>query len=332
MNHEEKIAYTLFIFKIVFYFIFMVLNGFQVWHERKSIVVVRNMVNTKFIIFLCLFLFCLTRVIFSVLFVIFPNDWKVGTWHYFWFSYGVFFVFCEWSFLGSLWAQIVYQFFLSKKMKTKSSNNIKKIYYISSILVGIYLCWQIIIQIIFLMDNSIAILEAIGMVVFISVYSLAVAINGWILVGRMKKSSKKAQYEDFYKKMILKSKILLSTIIIVIIVVVVQDIVINFILPQNPQPYVYMIISNFIVGIADSFQMIMVIFVMGELSFKNYFKFKRIEKQKNHIVIGGSSLNSLPVSLPTVKSNESNESNTISINSENNNSKVSTDDTINNVM
>ncbi|EAL68957.1 hypothetical protein DDB_G0276911 [Dictyostelium discoideum AX4] len=217
-------------------------------------------------------------------------------------------------------------------MKTKSSNNIKKIYYISSILVGIYLCWQIIIQIIFLMDNSIAILEAIGMVVFISVYSLAVAINGWILVGRMKKSSKKAQYEDFYKKMILKSKILLSTIIIVIIVVVVQDIVINFILPQNPQPYVYMIISNFIVGIADSFQMIMVIFVMGELSFKNYFKFKRIEKQKNHIVIGGSSLNSLPVSLPTVKSNESNESNTISINSENNNSKVSTDDTINNVM
>lgn len=217
-------------------------------------------------------------------------------------------------------------------MKTKSSNNIKKIYYISSILVGIYLCWQIIIQIIFLMDNSIAILEAIGMVVFISVYSLAVAINGWILVGRMKKSSKKAQYEDFYKKMILKSKILLSTIIIVIIVVVVQDIVINFILPQNPQPYVNMIISNFIVGIADSFQMIMVIFVMGELSFKNYFKFKRIEKQKNHIVIGGSSLNSLPVSLPTVKSNESNESNTISINSENNNSKVSTDDTINNVM
>ncbi|KAM9964526.1 hypothetical protein ACTFIW_004295 [Dictyostelium discoideum] len=219
-------------------------------------------------------------------------------------------------------------------MKTKSSNNIKKIYYISSILVSIYLCWQIIIQIIFLIDNSIAILEAIGMVVFISVYSLAVAINGWILVRRMKKSSKKAQYEDFYKKMILKSKILLSTIIIVIIVVVVQDIVINFILPQNPQPYVNMIISNFIVGIADSFQMIMVIFVMGELSFKNYFKFKRIEKQKNLFVIGGSGsggggsgLNSLPVSLATV----SNESNTISINSENNNSKVSTDDTINNV-
>ncbi|KAN0022814.1 hypothetical protein ACTFIU_005554 [Dictyostelium citrinum] len=218
-------------------------------------------------------------------------------------------------------------------MKTKSSTNIKKIYYISSGLVGIYLCWQIVIQIIFLIDNSIAILEAIGMVVFISVYSLAVAINGWILVRRIKKSSKKAQYEDFYNKMILKSKILVSTIIIVIVVVVVQDIIINFVLPQNPQPYVNMIISNFIVGIADSFQMVMVIFVMGELSFKNYFKCKRIEKQKNDIVIvgggggGGSANKSLPVFLSTIKSNESN-SNTLSTNSENNNSRVSTDDGI----
>ncbi|KAN0036705.1 hypothetical protein ACTFIV_002012 [Dictyostelium citrinum] len=222
-------------------------------------------------------------------------------------------------------------------MKTKSSKNIKKIYYISSGLVGIYLCWQIVIQIIFLINNSIAILEAIGMVVFISVYSLAVAINGWILVRRIKKSSKKAQYEDFYNKMILKSKILVSTIIIVIVVVVVQDIIINFVLPQNPQPYVNMIISNFIVGIADSFQMVMVIFVMGELSFKNYFQCKRIEKQKNDIVIvgggsgggggGGSANKSLPVFLSTIKSNESN-SNTLSTNSENNNSRVSTDDVI----
>ncbi|KAK5577944.1 hypothetical protein RB653_002892 [Dictyostelium firmibasis] len=210
-------------------------------------------------------------------------------------------------------------------MRTKSSNNIKKIYYICSCLIGIYLCWQIVIQILFLIDNSIAFLEAIGMIIFISVYSLAVAINGWILVKRMKKSSKNVQYADFYKKMILKSKILVSTIIITIIVVVVQDIVINFVLPQNPQPYVNMIISNFIVGIADSFQMIMVIFVISELSFKNYFLCKRIEKQKNHIKFCDN--NSTPVTLTPVKL-ESYEINSVSIISENNNSKVSTEDGI----
>ncbi|KAN0035850.1 hypothetical protein ACTA71_005141 [Dictyostelium dimigraforme] len=208
-------------------------------------------------------------------------------------------------------------------MKTKSSSNIKKIYYISSGLVGIYFCWQVVIQIIFLIDDSIAILEAIGMIVFVTVYSLAVAINGTILVRRMKKSSKKAQYEEFYKKMILKSKILVSTIITLIGVVFIQDIIINFVLPQDPQPYVNMIISNFIVGVADSLQMIVVIYVMCELSFKNYFQCKRIEKLKNELVINS---NPLPVPLPNIKPNESYESNSLSIHSENNNSKISTDD------
>ncbi|KAM9964527.1 hypothetical protein ACTFIW_004296 [Dictyostelium discoideum] len=273
-NHEKKIAMAMFVCKLVVYFAFTLINGAQVFHEGKEKLINKNMLNTKFFVFLCMTLFCATRVVFSALFIANPDNWQVGTVFYFFFSWGIWFVFVSWSFLGSLWLQLLYQFFISKEIRTRST---KKIYIFSFSIVTIYFCWQVPISILFLMDDTLAILEAIGMLVFLAIFFASQIIFGSILVKRMKLSSKTSKYQESYKQMIYKSKLLVYTIIICIVVVLAQDIVINFFEPRDPEPYRDMIISNFLTGICDTSQMIVIMYVLGN-SFWDYIFLRAIKK------------------------------------------------------
>ncbi|KAN0022813.1 hypothetical protein ACTFIU_005553 [Dictyostelium citrinum] len=277
-DHEKKLAMAMFICKLVVYFAFTLMNGAQVYHEAREKLFKKNMLNTKFFVFLCMTLFCATRVVFSALFIAYPDNWQVGTVFYFFFSWGIWFVFVSWSFLGSLWLQLLYQFFISKEIRTRST---KKIYIFSFLIVTIYFCWQVPISILFLMDSSLAILEAIGMLIFLAVFFASQIIFGSVLVKRMKESSKTSKYQESYKQMIYKSKLLVYTVVICIIVVLAQDIVINFFEPRDPEPYRDMIISNFLTGICDTSQMIVIMYVLGS-SFWDYIFFRATRKIRNN--------------------------------------------------
>ncbi|KAN0036706.1 hypothetical protein ACTFIV_002013 [Dictyostelium citrinum] len=212
------------------------------------------------------------------MFISYPDNWQVGTVFYFFFSWGIWFVFVSWSFLGSLWLQLLYQFFISKEIRTRST---KKIYIFSFLIVTLYFCWQVPISILFLMDSSLAILEAIGMLIFLAVFFASQIIFGSVLVKRMKESSKTSKYQESYKQMIYKSKLLVYTVVICIIVVLAQDIVINFFEPRDPEPYRDMIISNFLTGICDTSQMIVIMYVLGS-SFWDYIFFRATRKIRNN--------------------------------------------------
>ncbi|KAK5577943.1 hypothetical protein RB653_002891 [Dictyostelium firmibasis] len=277
-DHEKKIAMAMFVCKLIVYFAFTLMNGVQVYYEASGKLIKKNMLNTKFFVFLCMTLFCASRVVFSALFIAYPDNWQVGTIFYFFFSWGIWFVFVSWSFLGSLWLQLLYQFFISKEIRTRST---KKIYIFSFFIVTVYFCWQLPISILFLLDSSLAILEAIGMLTFLGVFFISQIIFGSVLVKRMKESSKTSKYQDSYRQMIYKSKILIYTVVICIIVVLAQDIVINFFEPRDPEPYRDMVISNFLTGICDTSQMIVIMYVLGS-SFWDYILFRKTGKLKQN--------------------------------------------------
>ncbi|KAN0035851.1 hypothetical protein ACTA71_005142 [Dictyostelium dimigraforme] len=278
-DHEKKLAMAMFVCKLIVYFAFTLMNGAQVYHEGVGgKLIKKNMLNTKFFVFLCMTLFCATRVVFSALFIAYPDDWQVGTVFYFFFSWGIWFVFVSWSFLGSLWLQLLYQFFISKEIRTRST---KKIYICSFLIVTIYFCWQVPISILFLMDSSLAILEAIGMLAFLAVFFVSQIIFGSVLVKRMKESSKTSKYQESYKQMIYKSKLLVYTVVICIIIVLAQDIVINFFEPRDPEPYRDMIISNFLTGVCDTSQMIVIMYCLGN-SFWDYIFFRATRKIRSN--------------------------------------------------
>ncbi|EGG15806.1 hypothetical protein DFA_09474 [Cavenderia fasciculata] len=123
-ENQDKWFLAFMAIRLFIYFVFMTVNFGQAFIEAREMTL--RKVNSKFFMFLAFALFCLCRCISQALFFWRPEEYLVGTIYYVFFSFGNFFIFQEFIFLGGFWIQLLYSFFISSKIRRKGVGRLHK--------------------------------------------------------------------------------------------------------------------------------------------------------------------------------------------------------------
>ncbi|KYQ92507.1 hypothetical protein DLAC_06497 [Tieghemostelium lacteum] len=213
-------------------------------------------------------LFLLSKIISFILFIVEPSidNAQSHTLYYLFDVWSVFFILLVWSFISSYWIQVLYTYFVPHDF------NLNKVYRALAVSYGaaiIYLCYQV--------SQSVLAMKRmkswenygfIGFVVFVGLFDL---INGFLFLGIIKKSQDKSQHKNLQITET-KTKVLVADLIISISLVIVQFAIFT------GKTQVGLFLGNLAFAFLIEINSItMIMFVLGNLSLKPYFFFKRIK-------------------------------------------------------
>jgi len=305
----DKVFYSEMGIRLLLYIMWFVLCSTQTVHEfihsKKN-----KTKKTRLFSFAAMTMFCVMRITGNIEFYFNPSEYDVGTLWYFFFSWGVFFIFVEWSFIAAFWIQLFYTFFISEEVRLKNAKYISNSVYVY---VSIYFCWQVIITVLCLKHyKNYKDIENIGFIVFFIFMFLVMLFNGLLLLRAFKTQRKKSKVD--FKLMIKKTKILVAGMVICVVITIVHDSVIMFDAPHRPYNFP---LSVLLTGVADMLQLIVVMYVLADGQFSTYFTFKRVYSHHHHST--NQSSNDSQNAHKLASSNVNN--NSISISIDNNNSK-----------
>ncbi|EGG17535.1 hypothetical protein DFA_08531 [Cavenderia fasciculata] len=208
-----------------------------------------------------------SRIIGDALRYRYPEDYAVGSLYYFFFAFGVYFVLIAWVFISGYWMSLLYTYYISTEIKLHNTKRVRIFCYMLSVL---YFIWMAVVQIICLFQDQ-TLLEAIGFFVFIIAFATMQAFNGIKFSNAMKESQKKSKMKHFDRN-IYTTRVLVGTGITGVIIIVIHDIIFNFVLDKK---YIYFPASTFITMFVDVGQMVVVLFILGGGTFKNYLLLRR---------------------------------------------------------
>ncbi|KYR02778.1 hypothetical protein DLAC_00240 [Tieghemostelium lacteum] len=311
-SNQKNAFYTFMVIRLCVYSYFVAVNGYQSAWEIKNFMK-KKQVNTRFFVFFSYMIFCMFRVACCCRFFDRPDEYLVGTWYYFLFSWSVVFVMTAWCSISSFWMQLFYTFFVTEDVR---SGHVKRILVIAYSLAVAFFIYEVPVTIICL-ERDISTAEAIGFIVFLVLFFLQIGVNGMILIKSLKNHQKKSRFANF-DHMIFKTKILMATIVISVVVILAHDIVFNFAITPE---YWHFPLSSLITGVIEVGQMVSVLLVLSNGDYKSYILFRRIRNIASQGSEGPSS------SKESSKGNAGNSSSKVNSKSMASNSKSSDSET-----
>ncbi|KAF2071401.1 hypothetical protein CYY_007280 [Polysphondylium violaceum] len=260
-------------FRIVFFFIIFVLNTSQAYFEYLHIKSRGKKINPRFMTFLSISLFPFFRVVGTAC-----NLWEkrndFGSLSGFWSLWATLFEFFEWNFINCYWCQLLYTFFVNKKIKFE---NTKRVWIWSWGIAIVLTLWTIAMSILcFAYDNKEKgnTISGIGMIVIIVVIGLLIFTNGCMLVSYMKGNEKKIPK---LQETINKTSKLAGILLILIIVQLGLYLIFSVILKTPPKSKLKFL-TYLISTLLELSQLVIVMLALGDNSLVNYFLFRRVNE------------------------------------------------------
>ncbi|EGG20327.1 actin binding protein E [Cavenderia fasciculata] len=268
----DKLMYSFWGIRTFFYALFFLINFGQVYLEIRE---KGRKLSTRLLVFTFQGTFCLCRVIGDIVHYNQPCEYRVGSWWYFCFSWGTFFLICSWIFITEFWTKMLYTFYIADDIHFENTSKVRKFFIF---LITIFFCWEVSVTVLCVSTHEDwSLLEGIGFLVYMISFGSAVAVNGVGFVKALKQSSQKS---STFGRTIRNTKILLVTAAAIVLMTLAHDIAFVFVLDQHTYKYFPSEVS--ITFVIDGGQMIIVLYCLAGGKFKNYFLFKRTHIEKSN--------------------------------------------------